>query len=76
MAVKAKILESIDRGETKECIVSIYCDTKEDITDDIRPDGIPNNYHIGLGSYTVTANGEVAFRKSDDTWSWTDESNE
>ena len=49
--------------------VSLFADTKEEVTNDIQL-SIPEGYSIRPGSSVMTANGEMAFRKSDGTWNW------
>jgi len=55
---------------TKTANVSLFADTKEEVTDNITVDGVPNDYTLELGSSVMTTNGELAFRKSDGTWNW------
>jgi len=55
---------------TKTVEVELFADEKSEITDDITIDGMPKNYTIEPGSSAMTANGEIAFRKSDNTWNW------
>ena len=54
----------------KTVLVSLFADSKSEITDDVVVDGIPVGYSIGLGSDVMTVDGELAFRKSDGTWNW------
>lgn len=49
--------------------VTLFADTKAEVTDNIKI-SIPDGYKIAPGSTVMTAIGELAFRKSDDTWSW------
>lgn len=55
---------------TRTVEVELFADEKTEITDNIEIDGMPKGYSIEPGSSAMTANGEIAFRKSDNTWNW------
>lgn len=61
---EAKLIEA-----DKTAVVTMFADTKDEVTDDVKAT-IPEGYKIAQGSTIMTANGELAFRKSDDTWNW------
>lgn len=53
--------------------VSLFADTKGEVPDDmtgVEVVGFPKGVTIGFGSDVMTAKGEIAFRKSDETWEW------
>lgn len=50
--------------------VSLFADTKEEVTPAATIEGLPENATIEIGSTVMTASGELAFMKSDGTWSW------
>ena len=49
--------------------ISAFADTKEEV-DSGEFIGLPEGAEIEMGSTIITAAGEVAFRKSDGSWSW------
>ena len=54
----------------KTAEVSLFADTKAEVaTAEIV--GLPDGYEIAMGSSVLTASGELAFMKSDGSWSWT-----
>jgi hypothetical protein len=57
--------------ETKKATVSLFADTKAEITGTLDIQGFPAGYEIDFGSSVMTASGELAFMKSDGTWNWT-----
>lgn len=53
--------------------VSLFADTKDEVLDDMSGvvvQGLPGGTKIAMGSTVLTSSGELAFRKSDDTWNW------
>lgn len=53
--------------------VSLFADTREEVLDDmsdVEVQGLPAGTKIAMGSSVLTSGGELAFRKSDDTWNW------
>lgn len=55
---------------TKHATVSLFADTKQEVTSDATIVGLPANTTIEQGSNVITAGGEVAFMKSDGSWNW------
>lgn len=55
----------------KTATVSLFADQKSDVTNSMEVEGLPKDYNIEFGSSVLTASGELAFMKSDGTWSWT-----
>ena len=55
---------------TKTALVSLFADTKSEVTNDVEVPDIPSGYNIEAGSSVITAAGDFAFRKSDGTWNW------
>ena len=55
---------------TNSYLISAFADTKDEVTPDAVIIGLPDNADIEPGSTLVTADGDVAFRKSDGTWNW------
>ena len=61
----------ISKTETSNTYkVSLFADTKDEVTSDADIVGLPENATIELGSSVMTASGELAFMKSDGSWSW------
>lgn len=53
--------------------VSLFADAKDEVKDDMSDVdviGLPKGVKIAFGSDAMTASGEMAYRKSDDTWNW------
>lgn len=55
---------------TKKATVSLFADTKAEVSTAIEIIGMPEDYEIDSASTIITASGEFAFRKSDGTWNW------
>ena len=51
-------------------VVNLFADTKEEVTDGMQVQGLPEGYSIAAESTVFTASGDYAIRKSDGTWSW------
>lgn len=50
--------------------IQAFADAKEDVTAGAEFVGMPSDAVMAVGSTVVTAKGEVAFLKSDGSWSW------
>lgn len=50
--------------------VSLFADTKSEVTPDATIVGLPKDATLEMGSSVITASGELAFMKSDGTWNW------
>ena len=50
--------------------IEAFADTKAEVTPDAEFVGLPEGANIEMGSSVMTANGEIAFMKSDGTWNW------
>lgn len=71
MAVKVQSL--IEYEQNNEIEVLLFADTKEEVTDDMEIEGIPEGKVISYGSSLITASGDIAFLKSDGTWNFVGE---
>ena len=70
MAIKVTELVNTD-GATNTYKVTAFADVKSDVDDGTEPFvGLPRNATIERGSMVITADGDVAFMKSDGTWNW------
>lgn len=49
---------------------SLFADTKSEVTSEATIEGLPDGYALSIGSSVMTAAAEIAFLKSDGTWSW------
>ena len=49
--------------------ISAFSDTKAEVASGTFI-GLPTNATIEMGSSVITADGDVAFMKSDGTWNW------
>ena len=64
------IVQEIKTNEqTKKAVISAFADTKDEVASGTFV-GLPEGYGIDFGSSVLTANGEIAFMKSDGTWNW------
>lgn len=50
--------------------IQAFADTKEEVTPGCSIHNLPANAVIQPGSSIITADGELAFLKSDGTWNW------
>ena len=58
-------------SKTKKVVVSLFADKREDLISGQEIHGMPDGYSIDFGSSCTTANGEMAYLKSDcATWVW------
>ena len=53
-----------------EAIITAFADAKTDVTQGATFIGLPENTTITFGSSIITADGDVAFLKSNGTWNW------
>lgn len=65
-----KVTSSKINSITKEATVSLFSDTKSEVTSSAEIIGLLDDVTIAQGSSVITAYGEVAFMKSDGTWNW------
>lgn len=54
----------------KTAKVSLFADSKSDVTDGMSVDGVPSDYDLEMGSSAMTADKELAFLDSEGTWHW------
>ena len=58
-------------SKTKKVVVSLFADKRDDLISGQEIHGMPDGYSIDFGSSCETANGEMAYLKSDcATWVW------
>ena len=65
-----KVTSSKSNPLTGKFMVSLFSDTKSEVTSSATIEGLPSGAEIDQGSNVITASGEVAFMKSDGTWNW------
>lgn len=68
--VKLSSGNDVDFGRSKKIIGQLFADSKDEITPTMQIVGLPDGYTMDFGSSVLTADGEVAFLKSDGTWNW------
>ena len=68
--IKVTELKNTD-GDTNSFLISAFADTKDEVTSSAEFIGLPEGAEIEMGSSVITASGELAFMKSDGSWSWT-----
>ena len=50
--------------------ITCFADAKADVTESMTIVGLPYGITPSMGSSVITADGDVAFLKSDGTWNW------
>lgn len=68
--IKVQSMTNTDSDENTFKI-SAFADTKSEVGSGAKFVGLPDGATIEMGSTVMTASGELAFMKSDGTWSWT-----
>ena len=63
-------LMSLSKTDGSNYRIEAFADTKDEVTDDVEIVGMPKGSVIDIGSSIITADGEIALRKSNDTWNW------
>lgn len=71
--MSVKVQNLIEYEQNNEIEVLLFADTKEEVSDDMQIDGIPKGKVISYGSSLITADGDIAFLKSDGTWNFVGE---
>lgn len=66
--IRVKDLKNTDT-DPNTFLISAFADTKEEV-DTGTFIGLPANATIEMGSTVITADGDVAFMKSNGTWNW------
>ena len=66
-----KVLNIDVNDLTKSCMVSLFADAKTDLSNSDIP-MVPEGYDVEFGSSCLTADGDLAFMKSNGTWNWID----
>ena len=54
----------------KTAKLSLFVDDKSEVTSSMEIDEMPVGYTIGESSSVMTADGDIAFMRSDGTWNW------
>ena len=54
----------------KTAKLSLFVDNKSDVTASMEIDEMPAGYTIAQSSMVMTADGDVAFMRSDGAWNW------
>lgn len=54
----------------KSAMVSLFADTKEEVTNKMDIIGLDSSISLEAGSSVITADKDVAFLASDNTWHW------
>ena len=56
-----------------EAVCYLFADTKEEVVDGATIDNMPSGYTLAMGTYVITASGDIAFLNSDFEWVWVGE---
>ena len=56
-----------------EAVCYLFADTKEEVVDGATIDNMPSGYTLAMGTYVITASGDIAFLNSDLEWVWVGE---
>ena len=67
--IKVKAIENTD-ANTNDYLIVAFADTKAEVDNGGKFIGLPEGAGIEMGSKVMTADGELAYMKSDGTWNW------
>lgn len=67
--IKVVSISNMD-APNKKAMVSLFADTKNEVTADASIVGLPDGYAVDFGSSCITADGDIGFMKSNNTWNW------
>ncbi len=67
--IKVRYMENTD-GNEKDFYIVAFADTKAEVTPDAKFVGLPDGASIEFGSRLTTAEGDLAYMKSDGAWNW------
>lgn len=67
--IKVNDIKNTD-SDVNTYLISAFADTKSEVVPGATFVGLPDGAEIEMGSDVMTAKGEMAFMKSDGTWSW------
>ena len=67
--IKVQEIKNTD-SDSNSYLISAFADTKAEVATATDISGLPKGMKISIGSDVMTAAGEMAFMKSDGTWSW------
>ena len=70
MAIEVTKMEKQPGDGIDEYQIQAFADDKTDVVEGATFKNLPVGAKIQPGSSIVTANGEIAFRKSDGAWNW------
>ena len=68
--MSVKVTDIKLNAREKTALVSLFSDTKGEMSGSPKIDGLPDGYSIEAGSDVLTASGEIAFMKSTGQWNW------
>lgn len=68
--MSVKVQNLIEYEQNNEIEVLLFADTKGEVSSSMQIDGIPDGKVISYGSSLITADGDIAFLKSDGTWNF------
>ena len=60
-------------ARTMKAVVKLFADAKEDITDDMTIEGMPEGYSLDAESWVITAEGDIGILNSAGEWNWIDD---
>lgn len=69
MAVK-KLITFKEDSMSRTWLGQLYADSKNDISDGMTIEGLPEDYEIEWGSEVITADGDIGQLKSNGEWKW------
>lgn len=56
--------------DDKEVLCELFADTRAEVTSDMEVVGLAKGFAFAHGSSVMTADGQVAFMKSNGEWNW------
>lgn len=60
-------------ARSMKAVVKLFADAKEDITDNMTIEGMPDGYSLDAESWVITAEGDIGILKSTGVWNWIDD---
>ena len=66
------IVKEIEKTDitNRKVYASLFADAKSEVSPSMEIVGMVDGYDLGVGSSVMTADGELAFLKSNNTWNW------
>lgn len=60
-------------ARTMKATVKLFADAKEDITNNMEIEGMPDGYSLDAESWVITSEGDIGILNSTGEWKWIDD---